>query len=406
MTSHYKTHAEYLAEMETFGAPNYHPLPVVIKEGRGIWVWDTDGKKYMDCISAYSAVNQGHCHPHIYDALVKQAQTLCLTSRAVHNNRLGPLLKKICALTKMEMALPMNSGAEAVETTIKAMRKWGYEKKKIPEGKAEIIVASHNFHGRTTGIISFSTDETSRKGFGPYLPGFVIVPYGDVGAVEKAIHSHTVGIFIEPIQGEAGIILPPVGYLHKLKTLATKQNIIFALDEIQTGLGRTGKLFAFEHEEATPDLLTLGKALSGGYYPVSMVVGKRNILECLGPGTHGSTFGGNPLAMAIASAALDVILDENLSDAAAKRGEQILGALKRINSPMLTDVRGKGLMIAVDIAPSYGSARLVCEKLMAEGILAKDTHQKTIRLMPPLIITEEEATWLIKKLQTVFKGDQ
>lgn len=394
-----------LEETTRFGAPNYNPLPVVVREGRGVWVWDTEDNKYIDCISGYSALNQGHCHPKIYQAMVHQAQKLALTSRGVYNEPMAIFLEKICHLSQMEMALPMNTGAEAVETAIKAMRKWGYKHKNIPEGKAEIIVAANNFHGRTSTIISFSDEAISREGFSPFMPGFKIIPFGDMSALEAAITPHTVGVLFEPIQGEAGVVIPPEGFLSAVRRICDKKNLILTWDEIQTGLGRTGKLFAHEHEEeAKPDLMLLGKALSGGMYPVSVVVGKREVLQVLSSGTHGSTYGGNPLGMAIAIAALDVIIEEKLTENAHEMGILFREFLEQIDSPDIKAVRGKGLMNAIDIDTAKGTPRDFCEKLLAVGVLAKDTREETIRFLPPLVITEPELEWLIKRIQLVFSG--
>ncbi|MBI5631602.1 MAG: ornithine--oxo-acid transaminase [Elusimicrobia bacterium] len=372
---------------ERYGAPNYAPLPVVLEKGQGIYVWDVEGKRYFDFLSAYSALNQGHCHPKIWAAASAQMGKLTLTSRAFHNTLMGPLLKKICELTGQEMALPMNSGAEAVETAIKAMRRWGYLRKGIASNRAEIIVCQGNFHGRTTTIVGFSSDPDSYSHFGPKTPGFKIIPHGSAKALETAITPYTCGFLLEPIQGEAGVNIPPAGYLKKAREICAKRRVLFCADEIQTGLGRTGKMFCVEHEAVQPDLIILGKALSGGFYPISAVAGSKEILGLLAPGTHGSTFGGNPLASAIGLAALDVIVKENLPARAAQLGQHFLKRLKSLKSPYIREARGKGLLIALELKTL---ARPYCEKLMALGLLAKETHGTIIRLAPPLVISQKE----------------
>lgn len=393
---------EYIDLVDRYSAPIYAPLPVVISEGQGVWVWDSDGEKYLDCLSAYSAVNQGHNHPLIQSALIQQSRKISITCRAFYNEELGPFLEKLCHLCQMDMAIPMNTGAEAVESAIKIARNWGYKSKAIPDGKAEIITCHQNFHGRTTTVISFSTDPVSTNGFAPLTPGFPSIPFGDIEALEKAITKNTVAFLVEPIQGEGGVIIPPRGYLKKAQELCAAHNVLFILDEIQTGLGRTGKLFAYQHEDAKPDLLLLGKALSGGMYPVSAVVGDRCVLSLLSTGSHGSTYGGNPLACAVATAALDVIINENLSEASAEMGAYFLSELKKIHSPHIENIRGRGLMMAIDFKKSAGTARSFAEKLMAIGILCKDTKEKTLRLTPPLIISKAEIDWCIKRLSLVF----
>jgi ornithine--oxo-acid transaminase len=375
---------------ERYGAHNYHPLPVVLSKGKGIWVYDIYGKKYMDLLSAYSAMSHGHCHPRLLKVLHVQSQNICVTSRAFFNEELGPLLKKICEISHLDKALPMNSGAEAVETAIKAARRWGYAIKKIPENKAEIIVAKNNFHGRTTAIISFSSEPDYKKGFGPFLQGFVEVPYSCTESLEKAITPHTCAVLIEPMQGEAGIIIPPPGYLKKVSEICKKNNVLLILDEIQTGLCRTGKMFAFEHENIIPDGVIIGKALGGGILPISAFVSRAEVMDLFTPGSHGSTFGGNPLASAVALEALHIIEEDMYAENSLKLGEYLLSELKRRNLPFIRDIRGKGLWIGVDFDPAKVSARNVCEKLMEKGILAKETHQTVVRIAPPLIITEEE----------------
>ncbi len=384
---------ECIALEDKFGAKNYKPLDVVLCKGEGVWVWDVEGKKYLDCLSAYSAVNQGHCHPKIMETMVEQAKNLTLTSRAFRNDQLGLLYEEVCKLTNSHKMLPMNSGAEAVESALKIVRKWGYEVKGVPENQAEIIVCADNFHGRTLAIISFSTDPTARNNFGPFTPGFTIVPYGDSTALEAAITKNTVAMLIEPIQGEAGVIIPPTGYLQKARELCSANNIMLILDEIQTGLGRTGKLLAEEHEGIESDLTLMGKALAGGYYPVSAVLSNSEVMDVLQPGQHGSTFGGNPLACAIARTALKVLIEEGMIDNSAKMGEIFMNKLKEIKNPLIKEVRGRGLMIAIEFLPEAGGARQYCEKMKAEGILCKETHENVIRFAPPLVITEEEVHW-------------
>jgi len=387
---------------KTYGAHNYKPLDVVLCRGQGVWVWDVDGKRYLDCLSAYSAVNQGHCHPKIMAALTEQAQKLTLTSRAFRNDQLGLFYQELCELTHSHKVLPMNSGAEAVETVIKAARKWGYEVKGIPDEQAEIIVCANNFHGRTITIVGFSTDPAARKHFGPFTPGFKIIPFGDALALEKAISPNTVGFLVEPIQGEAGVIIPPDGYLRQAKSICRAHNILLILDEIQTGLGRTGKLLAEEHEGIEADLTLVGKALSGGFYPVSAVLSNSEVLGVLRPGEHGSTFGGNPLACAIARAAMRVLTEENLIDNAARMGAYLLNGLQQIKHSQIKDIRGKGLMIAVELLPETGGARRYCHALMQEEILCKETHEHTIRFAPPLIITRQEVDWALERIHRVF----
>jgi len=394
--------AEIIQLENTLGAHNYKPLDVVLCKGAGVWVWDVEGKKYLDCLSAYSAVNQGHCHPKIFEAMVEQAKKLTLTSRAFRNDQLGLLYQELCALTNSHKMLPMNSGAEAVESAIKTVRKWGYEVKGVPEGQAEVIVCSENFHGRTLSIVSFSTDPKSRTGFGPFTPGFKVVPFGDTKALEEAITPNTVAFMAEPIQGEAGVIIPPAGYLKKARELCTQNNIILILDEIQTGLGRTGKLLAEEHEGIEADLTLVGKALSGGFYPVSAVLSNTEVMGVLQPGEHGSTFGGNPLGCAVARAALKVLVEENMVENSAKMGAYFLEKLQQLKNPLIKEVRGRGLMIAVELSPEAGGARQYCYKLKDSGLLCKETHDHIIRIAPPLIITQEEVDWAAEKIGEVF----
>jgi ornithine--oxo-acid transaminase len=384
---------------QRLGAHNYKPLDVVLTRGEGVYVWDTEGKQYLDCLSAYSAVNQGHCHPKILAAMVEQAGKLTLTSRAFRNDQLAHLYEELAALTGSHKILPMNSGAEAVETAIKAVRKWGYEVKGVPEGKAEIIVCADNFHGRTLSIISFSTDPDARTGFGPYTPGFRTVPFGDADAFAAAINENTVAALIEPIQGEAGVIIPPTGYFKRVRKLCTENKVTLILDEIQTGLGRTGKLLAEEHEGIEADVTLIGKALSGGFYPVSAVLSNSEVLGVLKPGQHGSTFGGNPLACAVARAALRVLTEEGMIENAAVMGDYFLEGLRSIRSNIVKDVRGRGLMMAVELVPEAGGARQYCYTLKDRGLLAKDTHENTIRLAPPLVITKSQVDWAVEQIE-------
>ncbi|HLE29317.1 MAG TPA: ornithine--oxo-acid transaminase [Anaerolineales bacterium] len=386
---------DYIALENEFGAHNYHPLDVVITQAEGVWVWDVEGRRYLDCLSAYSALNQGHRHPKIVAALVEQAQKVTLTSRAFRNDQLGPFYKELSELTGYEMALPMNTGAEAVETALKLARKWGYVKKGIPANQAEIITAQNNFHGRTITIVSFSTEPLYKDAFGPHTPGFVTVPYGDAKAIENAITPNTTAILIEPIQGEAGVIIPPDGYLKAIAEICRKHNVLFITDEIQTGLGRTGKLFACDHEGVRPDAVILGKALGGGVYPVSAVLADKELLGLFKPGEHGSTFGGNPLAAASARAALRVIVEENLVENSARLGEYFQERLAEIPSPHVKEVRGKGLLIGVELKPVAGGARRFCEALQHQGILCKETHEHVIRFAPPLVIDQPTIAWAL-----------
>ncbi|MDQ7062608.1 MAG: ornithine--oxo-acid transaminase [candidate division KSB1 bacterium] len=396
---------EYIALEDQYGAYNYHPLDIVISRAEGIWVYDVDGRKYLDFLSAYSAVNQGHCHPRIYQAMVEQAKKVTLTSRAFRNDQLGLFCKELAELCGMEMVLPMNSGAEAVETAIKAARKWGYTQKGVARDNAEIIVCRNNFHGRTTTIVGFSTEEQYRDGFGPFTPGFVIIPYGNIEALKQAINENTVAFLVEPIQGEGGILIPPEGFLTESKKLCQQNNVLFILDEIQTGLGRTGKLFAHQHEaDAEPDMIIVGKALSGGFYPVSAVVSSKSILGVFKPGDHGSTFGGNPLACAVAREALRVIVDEKLAERSAELGHYFMQRLRTIQSKRVKEVRGRGLFIGVELHPEAGGARRFCEALKEEGLLCKETHEHVIRFAPPLVIGKDDIDWAFEKIKSVLEG--
>lgn len=395
--------SEALIQQENqYGAHNYHPLDVVCTKGEGVFLTDVDGKKYMDFLAAYSAVNQGHNHPRIGEAMIAQVKTLALTSRAFRNDQFPPLLEKLCKLTGFDKALLMNSGAEAVETALKAMRKWGYDKKGIEYGKAEIIVADGNFHGRTTTIVGFSTDPDSTSRFGPFTPGFVIVPYGDLEAVKKAVNKNTCAIFMEPIQGEGGVVIPVKGFLKGLRQIADEAGILLVLDEIQSGLGRTGKLFAFEHEGIRPDGITIGKALSGGYYPVSAFLAHDAVMDVFTPGIHGSTYGGNPLACAVASAALDVLVDEQLVEKTAELGKHFEARLKGLKTDKVKEIRCIGLWAGVELKPEAGGARKYCYQLKDRGMLCKDTHENTIRLAPPLVITKEQIDWAVDQLEAVL----
>lgn len=381
---------ELIRQSEKWGANNYHPLPLVIEKGEGIWVYDAEGKKYMDMLSAYSALNQGHRHPRIIGALIDQANKITLTSRAFHNDRMGSFLEKLCTLAGFERALPMNTGSEAVETAVKTARKWAHKHKGIPEDKGEIIVCSNNFHGRTVTIVSFSSEPQYKEGFGPFTPGFKIIPFGDLKALEEAITPFTIGFMLEPIQGEGGVIVPPDGYLEGVRKITKDNGILLILDEVQTGFGRTGKMFAFQHEGIRPDILAVGKALGGGVYPVSAVLADNDLMDVFTPGDHGSTFGGNPLAAAVGSASLDVLVEERLDERSAELGAYFKESLLKMNSPYVQEIRGKGLFIGVELKKEVGGARPFCEKLMELGLLCKETHKYTIRFAPPLIITREE----------------
>jgi ornithine--oxo-acid transaminase len=393
---------EFIDLEDQFGAHNYKPLDVVLCRGEGIWVWDVEGNKYLDCLSAYSAVNQGHCHPRILQAMTEQAQQLTLVSRAFRTDQLGPFYKEICELTRSHTVLPMNSGAEAVESAIKAVRKWGYEVKQVPEGQAEIIVCANNFHGRTLTIVGFSTEEQYRKGYAPFTPGFKIIPFGDAKALEQAITPNTVGFLVEPIQGEGGVIVPPAGYLKDARRICDDNNVILILDEIQTGLGRTGKLFAEEHDGIESDLTIIGKALSGGFYPVSAVLSNKEVLGVFKPGDHGSTFGGNPLACAVAREALKILVEEKLIENSAELGSYMMEQLRKIPSQHVKEIRGKGLMIGIELHHKAGGARRFCEALQAKGLLCKETHEHVLRIAPPLIIQKPDIDWALERIADVL----
>ena len=395
------TKSRELIDLENqYGAHNYHPLDVVIERAEGVWVYDVEGKRYLDCLAAYSAVNQGHCHPKILQALTAQAQKVTLTSRAFRNDQLGLLYKDIHDLTGFDMALPMNSGAEAVETAVKTARKWGYKVKGIPDGKAEIIVCANNFHGRTVTVVSFSTDEQYRDGFGPFTPGFKVIPFGDIDALRNAITPNTCAFLVEPIQGEAGIVIPPAGFLKQAAEVCRENRVLLVTDEIQSGLGRTGRLFAYMHEAITPDVLIVGKALAGGFYPVSAVLASREILGVYKPGDHGSTFGGNPLACAVARTALRVLIEEKMVERSAELGAYFLTLLQTLRSPDLKQFRGLGLWIGIEL---HSPARPYCEALKEEGILCKETHDKVIRIAPPLVIKREEIDWGFERIRKVIE---
>jgi len=396
---------QYFIDLENkFGAKNYKPLDVVLSRGEGIWVWDVEGNRYMDCLSAYSAVNQGHCHPKILQALVDQAKKLTLVSRAFRNEQLGPLYEEICQLTQSHTVLPMNSGAEAVESAIKAVRKWGYKVKQVPDGQAEIIVCANNFHGRTLTIVGFSTEAQYKDGYAPFTPGFKIIPFGDAQAFEEAITPNTVAFLVEPIQGEGGVIIPPKGYLKEVREICNRQTVMLILDEIQTGLGRTGKLFAEEYDGIQSDLTLIGKALSGGFYPISAVLSNKEVLGVFNPGDHGSTFGGNPLACAVARAALNVLTEEKMIENAAAQGAYFMEHLSNIQSPHIKEIRGRGLMIGIELLPEAGGARRYCEALLKKGLLCKETHEHVIRIAPPLVIQKEEVDWALERLDDVLSA--
>jgi ornithine--oxo-acid transaminase len=389
---------------DKYGAHNYHPLDVILAKGEGIWLYDLDGNKYLDFLSAYSSVNQGHCHPRLVKTLTEQAKKLTITSRAFRNNQLGALCKELCEFTGMEKMLPMNSGAEAVETAIKVARKWGYKTKGVKQYKAEIIVCADNFHGRTTTIVGFSTDELYKQYFGPFTPGFKIIPYGDTRALQNAINKNTIAFLAEPIQAEAGVLIPPAGYLKSCREICTRHNILMIMDEIQTGLGRTGKKFACDHEQVKPDVYILGKALSGGFYPVSAVVSSSDVLGLFTPGEHGSTFGGNPLACAVAREALKILQEEALIDKAAELGKYFMERLKTISSPHIREIRGRGLLIGLELKKEAGGARRFCEALQKENLLCKETHENVIRFAPPLVITKKEIDWAFERIKKVLEG--
>ncbi len=396
--------AQYLDEAERYVARNYHPLPVVLERGEGVYVWDVEGRRYLDMLSSYSALNQGHRHPRIVKALLEQAQRLTLTSRAFHNDRLGPFLRRLCQLSGYEQALPMNTGAEAVETALKAARKWGQDVKRVSEGDAEIIVFEGNFHGRTTTIISFSSEPLYRRGFGPFTPGFRIVPYGDLQALRGAMSRRTIAVLVEPIQGEAGVVVPPAGFLKGVEALCREHGALLLADEIQTGLGRTGRLFACDWEGVRPDILIVGKALGGGVYPVSAILADEPVMRVYAPGTHGSTFGGNPLAAAVGLAALDVIVEERLAERAAELGAWLMDELRALDSPIVREIRGRGLLIGVVIREDAGPARPYCEALMARGMLAKETHEQVVRFAPPLIVQKAQLEEALPAIADVLSG--
>lgn len=392
-----------IQQTEQYGANNYHPLPIVLTKGDGVWVEDVNGHRYIDMLSAYSALNHGHRHPKLIETLIEQANRITLTSRAFHNDQLGTFYQKVHSITSKEMVLPMNTGTEAVETAIKACRRYAYRVKQIPENRAEIIVFTNNFHGRTITVVSFSSNESYQKDFGPFTPGFRIVPYGDIEALKQAITPNTAGILIEPIQGEAGIIVPPAGYLRDVKRLCEQHQILLIADEIQTGLGRTGRIFASDWEQVVPDIYILGKALGGGIFPISAVAANQDILGLFEPGSHGSTFGGNPLACAIASAAIDVLLEENLSQCSQQLGEYLMNELKKLQHPVIKEVRGKGLMIGMELTTA---ARPYCEELAKKGILCKETHENTIRFAPPLIIQQSELDLALEAINDLFSSSK
>ncbi|HEX3126457.1 MAG TPA: ornithine--oxo-acid transaminase [Thermoanaerobaculia bacterium] len=394
--------ADYIALEEQYGAHNYHPLDVVISRGEGCWVWDVEDRKYLDFLAAYSAVNQGHCHPEILNAAIGQARQVTLTSRAFRSDQLGPFYQEFCELTGFGRFLPMNTGAEAVETALKTARKWAYKVKGVPEGKAEILAFTNNFHGRTITIVSFSTEELYRDGFGPFTPGFKVLPYGDAEAVEAAMNPNVAAVLVEPIQGEAGIIVPPKGYLKRLREITQANNCLLMVDEIQSGLGRTGKMFAYEHEGIRPDVVIVGKALSGGFYPVSGILADDAVMGVFNPGEHGSTYGGNPMAAAVGRAALRALVNERMVENSAEMGEYFLGRLKTIQSKHLKEVRGVGLWIGIELHKEAGGARRFCEALQKEGLLCKETHDHVIRIAPPLVIRKEEIDWAVERLAKVL----
>jgi ornithine--oxo-acid transaminase len=394
---------DLIAVEDLYGAHNYHPLDVVIREAKGIWMYDVEGKKYLDCLSAYSAVNQGHRHPRIVKALTTQAKKLTLTSRAFRNDQWPLLAKELCEMTGYGMVLPMNSGAEAVETALKAARKWAYQKKGVPQDRADIIACANNFHGRTVTVVSFSTEPLYRRDFGPFTPGFTVIPFGDAEALEKAITPNTAAFLFEPIQAEAGILIPPDGFLKKAREICSRMNVLLIADEIQTGLGRVGKLFACEYEDVRPDMVIIGKSLGGGCYPVSAVLADRELLGVFHPGEHGSTFGGNPLACAVARESLKVIREEKLVENAAERGRGFVEKLRKIRSRKIKEIRGRGLLVGIELRPEAGGARRYCEELAKEGLLCKETHEHVIRLAPPLIIRDKDINWAFKRVKAVFK---
>jgi ornithine--oxo-acid transaminase len=393
----------FIEREKSVNAHNYDPIPVVINRGEGVWLWDVEGNRYMDMLSAYSAISHGYGHPRLFKALTEQASRVAVCSRAVYHDKMSDFLETLCKLTGQDQALMMNSGAEAVETAIKAARRWGYQVKGIPANQAEIIVMEGNFHGRTMGIISFSSEEAYKKDFGPFLPGFKIVPYGDIDALKAAITQNTCAVLTEPIQGEAGVLMPPKGWLKDLETVCHGNNVLLVVDEIQSGLGRTGRMLASDHEDVKPDIVILGKALGGGFLPVSAIVGRRDVMAVFNPGSHGSTFGGNPLAAAVGKEALDTLVEENLIEKSAELGAYFMTGLQKIKSPYITAIRGQGLWIGVDIDPAKSTARALCMKLLNEGIIARDTHKVTIRFAPPLVITKDQIDWALDKIKKVFR---
>ena len=396
------TTQRHIDTVEQYAAHNYHPLPIVVAQAEGVWVEDVEGKRYMDMLAAYSAVNFGHRNPELIAAAKEQLDRVTLTSRAFHNDQLGPLCKELAELCGMEAILPMNTGAEGVETAVKTARKWGYTKKGVPEGKAKILCCENNFHGRTTTIVSFSTDPTCRAGFGPFTPGFEIIKYGDIGALERAIDDNTVAFLVEPIQGEAGIIIPPAGYLKQVRELCTKRKVLFIADEIQSGLGRTGTTFCCDHDGVKPDIYILGKALGGGIMPISAIVSTREILSVFHPGEHGSTFGGNPLACAIARKVIEILKTNKYQNNAQQLGEYLLGRLRTLKTDKIKEIRARGLWVGIEFHKRAGIARKYCEALMHEGMLCKDTHEQTMRLAPPLCITKDEIDWALERLKKVL----
>jgi ornithine--oxo-acid transaminase len=390
---------DFIALEAIYGAHNYHPLPIVVERAQGVWVYDVEGRRYLDCLSAYSALNQGHVHPKILAAFQAQASRVTLTSRAFHNDQLPKLCERLATLCGLDTVLPMNSGAEAVETAIKAARRWGYERKGIEADRAEVIVCAGNFHGRTTTLVGCSSEPEYRRNFGPFTPGFIVIPFGDLDALRRAISPRTSAFLVEPIQCEAGIIAPPPGYLREAAELCARESVLFIADEIQTGLGRTGAWFACEHERVRPDIYVLGKALSGGFYPVSAVVGRREVMDVFTPGSHGSTYGGSPLGSAVASAALAVIEDEGLVERAATLGVVLHDALRTIGGTLIRDVRGRGLLAGLELSRP---ARPYCERLLARGVLCKETHDRVIRIAPPLVIEEHELSWMVEQFREVM----
>jgi len=399
-----KTDAAHCIRLENeYGADNYHPLDIVLQRGEGVWVWDIDGNKYLDFLAAYSAVNQGHAHPKIRQAVLEQIERITLTSRAFRTDQLGPLYKILHDMSGYEKMLPMNTGAEAVETAIKAARKWAYKVKGVADGQAEILVFKGNFHGRTTTIVGFSDEDQYRDGFGPFTPGFTVLPYGDIDAVRRAMNPNVAAVLVEPIQGESGIVIPPDGYLRGIEAVCREHRALFIVDEIQSGLGRTGKLFAFEHENVRPDIVIIGKALAGGFYPVSGILADDDVMSVFTPGDHGSTFGGNPLGAAVARAALEVLVEENMIENSASLGEYFLERLRTIDSRWIKEVRGRGLWIGVELIPEAGGARRFCEALAARGLLCKETHEHTIRFAPPLSISRDDLDWAFERVEAVFK---